>query len=96
MTPTGVAPGMVHEELQRASEELQAAAEVADGEERERLEGQAEAFAKLAESGTDHGRLARHENALREIKAATGETVGEHVDAAMASITAYRETLDGV
>jgi hypothetical protein len=87
---------MVHEELQRASEELQAAAEVADGEERERLEGQAEAFAKLAESGTDHGRLARHENALREIKAATGEAVGERVDAAMASITAYRETLDGV
>ena len=87
---------MVHEELQRASEELQAAAEVADDEERERLEGQAEAFAKLSESGTDHGRLARHENALREIKAATDETVGEHVDAAMASITAYRETLDGV
>jgi len=87
---------MAHEELQRASEELQVAAEAADGEERERLEGQAESFAKLAEHGADHGRLARHENALREIKAATDEAVGEHVDAAMASITAYRETLEGV
>lgn len=87
---------MAHEQLERASEELQAAAEAADGEERDRLEGQAESFAELAEHGADHGRLARHENALREIKAATDETVGEHVDAAMASITAYRETLEGV
>ena len=87
---------MVHEKLQRASEELRAAAEAAEGEEQERLEGQAEAFAKLAERGADHGRLARHENALREIKAASSDGTVEHVEAAMAAITAYRETLDGV
>lgn len=87
---------MTHDRLRRASEELHAAAEAADGEQRNRLTDQAEALAGLAESGTDHGRLARHENVLREIKTATDETVGEHVDAAMASITAYRETLDGV
>jgi CHASE3 domain sensor protein len=87
---------MAHEKLQRASEELQAAAEAADDEQRDRLEDQAEAFAKLAETGADHGRLARHENALREIKAASGRDVVERVDAAMEAISAYRETIEGV
>lgn len=87
---------MAHDELERASEKLRAAAEAASGDERERLERQADQFATLAETGTDHGRLARHENTLREIRAATGETAAEHVEAAMDAITAYRETLDGV
>jgi hypothetical protein len=87
---------MAHEELTRACEERRAAAEAADGEERERLDRQADQFAELAERGTDHGRLARHENALREIEAASGEDVVEHIEAAMDAITAYRETLEGV
>jgi hypothetical protein len=87
---------MAHEQLQRASDELAAAAELTDGDERDRLERQAEQFADLAETGADHGRLARHENALREIKAATGDEVGERIDAAMEAITAYRETIEGV
>jgi len=87
---------MAHEQLQRASEELTAGAELADGDERDRLERQAEQFGKLAETGADHGRLARHENALREIKAATGDEVGDRIDAAMEAITAYRETIEGV
>jgi hypothetical protein len=87
---------MTHEQLQRASEELTAAAELADGDEQDRLEQQAEQFGKLAETGADHGRLARHENALREIKAATGDEVGDRIDAAMEAITAYRETIEGV
>lgn len=87
---------MAHEELQRASEELRAAAEAADGEERERLDRQADQFATLAERGTDHGRLARHENALRELKASAGDDAVEHIEAAMEAITAYRSTLDGV
>jgi hypothetical protein len=87
---------MAHEQLQRASDELAAAAELADGDERDRLERQAEQFADLAETGADHGRLARHENALREIEAATGDAVGERIDAAMEAITAYRETIEGV
>lgn len=87
---------MAHEQLQRASEELAAAAELTDGDERDRLERQAEQFADLAETGADHGRLARHENALREIEAATGDEVGERIDAAMEAITAYRETIEGV
>jgi len=87
---------MTHEQLQRASDELAAAAELATGDERDRLERQAEQFETLAETGADHGRLARHENALREIKAATGDDVNERVDAAMDAITAYRETIEGV
>jgi len=87
---------MAHEQLQQASDELAAAAELAGGDERDRLERQAEQFGKLAESGADHGRLARHENALRESKAATGDEAGERIDAAMAAITAYRETIEGV
>jgi len=87
---------MAHEQLQRASDELDAAAELAAGDERDRLERQAEQFAKLAETGADHGRLARHENALREIKSATGDEVGERIDEAMDAITAYRETIEGV
>jgi len=89
---------MAHDKLERASEELYAAAAVAaaNSKERERLERQADQFANLAETGTDHGRLARHENALREIKAAAGDEVSEHVEDAMDAITAYRETLDGV
>jgi len=87
---------MAHEQLQRVSDELDAAAELAAGDERDRLERQAEQFAKLAETGADHGRLARHENALREIKSATGDEVGERIDEAMDAITAYRETIEGV
>lgn len=87
---------MAHDQLQRASDELRAAADLADGEERDRLERQADQFETLAETGADHGRLARHENALREIRAATGEDVGEHVAAAMEEISAYRETIEGV
>jgi hypothetical protein len=84
------------EQLELVSDELAAAAELADGDERDRLERQAEQFADLAETGADHGRLARHENTLREIKAATGDEVGERIDAAMEAITAYRETIEGV
>ncbi|AZH24053.1 DUF7553 family protein [Haloplanus aerogenes] len=87
---------MAHEQLQRASDELTAAAELAAGDESDRLERQAEQFANLAETGADHGRLARHENALREIKAATDDDVNERIDAAMDAITAYRETIEGV
>jgi hypothetical protein len=89
---------MAHDQLERASEELYAAAAaaVANSKERERLEGQADQFATLADRGPDHGRLARHENALREIKAAADDDVSERIEAAMDAITAYRETLEGV
>ncbi|WP_248895783.1 DUF7553 family protein [Haloplanus halobius] len=87
---------MAIDELERASEELRAAADLTDGDERDRLEQQAEHLANLAESGADHGRLARHANTLHELKSATGADAGEHIDAAMEAISAYRETIEGV
>jgi hypothetical protein len=87
---------MSRDNLRRASEELRAAADLTDGDERNRLDRQADQLADLADTGADHGRLARHENALRELAAATGPDAGERIDAAMAAIRAYRETVEGV
>ncbi|WP_338740192.1 DUF7553 family protein [Haloplanus salilacus] len=87
---------MTVSELERASDELDAAAELADGDASERLATQADHLAELAETGADHGRLARHENTLRELEADAGDDVAARIDAAMDSITAYRETIEGV
>lgn len=89
---------MTRPQLQRASDELDAAADLAAGEAKNRLEYQAEQLATLAtrESETDHGRLARHTNALRELAAEADDEIAAHVEEAMEAITAYRETLDGV
>lgn len=84
--------------LRRASEELRAAAEAAEGDARQRLHEQSEALADLAarERGPDHGRLARHERAIEDAAADAGETVTDHVEAALEAIHAYRETVEGV
>ena len=90
---------MTREKLQTASEELRKASEAAADEERtRRLHEQSTQFARLAtaDSGPDHGRLARHLNALSEMREEAGENVAEHIDAAEEAITAYRETVDGV
>jgi hypothetical protein len=89
---------MSREHLRRASEHLGTAAEVADGDAGERLREQAEQFARLAdrERGPDHGRLARHERALREVAADAGEAVTAHVEDALEAVHAHRETIEGV
>jgi hypothetical protein len=90
---------MVHENLQRARELIEAAANAATHDDAiERLETQAAEFATHAESerGPDHGRLARHERILTEIAEAEGGTVATKVDEALDAIRAYRETIDGV
>ncbi|WP_049980346.1 DUF7553 family protein [Halolamina rubra] len=90
---------MTREELQTASEELRRASTAAtDAERQRRLYDLSDQFATLAaaDSGPDHGRLARHLNALNELRDGAGGDVTEHVDAAEAAITEYRETVDGV
>jgi len=87
---------MAHEQLERASDTLHSAADLATGDAAERLTTQANQFEELAETGADHGRLARHENALREIKSSASDEVVEKIDEAMSAITAYRETIEGV
>lgn len=66
--------------------------ESADGGKRDRLERQADRLAALAETGADHGRLAGHENTLREVKTKANDDVAVRIDA----ITAYREPIEGV
>ncbi|QKY20637.1 hypothetical protein B4589_009695 [Halolamina sp. CBA1230] len=90
---------MPREKLQTASEELRKAAESAtDSDLQERLHEQSDQFAQLAtaDRGPDQGRLARHLNALSEIRDAASEEVASHVDDAEEAITAYRETVGGV
>ena len=90
---------MTREQLRTASDHLRQASEAAtDDELVERLHDQSNQFARLAtaDSGPDHGRLARHLNALSEMREQGGNDVKEHIDAAEAAITAYRETVEGV
>ncbi len=84
--------------LNDASETLKTAADAADGEIETRLRAQAETLADLADRqfGADHGRLARIEHALREIAADAEEPIAEQIDEAMAAITAFRGTIEGV
>ncbi|MEF8800868.1 MAG: hypothetical protein V5A38_07155 [Halolamina sp.] len=90
---------MTREQLRTASEELRMASEGAvDPDIERRLHDQSDQFATLAtaDHGPDHGRLARHLNALKEIREEASEEVTEQIEAAEAAITAYRETVEGV
>lgn len=89
---------MARSELRTAAEDLRQAAELAtDDGRRERLENQATEFESLAdaERGPDHGKLARHEHILSEI-ANEEDDAAESIEAALESIRAYRQTVEGV
>lgn len=90
---------MTSEEIREASEVLDQAAERTDDEDlRERLTEQADQLAALAERdrGPDHGRVARHQGSLRDIKADAGGALDEPIDEANDLLNAYRETVEGV
>lgn len=89
---------MTREELANASEALSAAAGDAAGETAAKLDEQARQLASLAEAerGPDHGRLARHQAALRDLRATADGSVAERIDEANDLINAHRETLPGV
>lgn len=89
---------MPREELDEASAILQEAkASVSDADVRERLETQAEQIALLAErdQAPDHGRLDRHQHALRGMKTDAPE-IADELDAANDLINAFRQTIEGV
>lgn len=91
--------GMPREELQSASGDLRDASELTDDEDAAAtLADQAEQFDRLAtrEQGPDHGRLARHENALTEVMDSLEGEALDLVESALASIRSYRETVEGV
>lgn len=89
---------MTRGELSEAADALRRAADgAADAQTRERLEEQASQFDTLAEAkrGPDHGRLARHEHILAEI-AREEDDAAVDIEAALESIRAYRQTVEGV
>jgi hypothetical protein len=93
---------MTRELLQQASDELRRASELAPEDVTERVYEQSNQLAKLAtaDRGPDHGRLARHTNALAEIAddldAADATEAAGHVREARRLISEYREDLPGV
>jgi len=89
---------MNRDELERAAALLEEAAEDAADEAAEAIRTQAEQLRSLVERerGPDHGRLDRHQQALRDIEASVDENVSERIDEANALITEYRMTLEGV
>lgn len=70
----------------------------AAGEAGDRLDGLAEQLETLAtaERGPDHGRLARIQNALSEVKAEVDDDAAATIDEAVERILDYRETVQGV
>ena len=89
---------MSHEHLEAASEAITSASESADGETADRLADHADQLARLADgtSDPDHGRLARHEHALRSIVEDADEETTAEVNRGLAEIRSFRETLEGV
>lgn len=89
---------MTRSELSEAADALRRAADGAeDARTRERLEDQATQFDALAEAerGPDHGKLARHEHILTEIAREEDDAAAD-IEAALDSIRAYRQTVEGV
>ena len=90
---------MTHEELSEASELVRRAADATDdADSAETLTNQADQLDRLAERdrGPDHGRIARHQHALRDVQ---DELDGEPADLlaeANERLNAYRSTVEGV
>jgi len=90
---------MTREELATASDLLESAAESTDDAEiADRLGDLADQLDTLAERerAPDHGRLARIENALGELREDADEATVATIDDAEDEIVAFRETIEGV
>jgi len=90
---------MTHGELTKASDLLESAAtDTGNDDARERLGDLAGQLERLstADSGADHGRLARIQSALNELKRGDGADVTETIDEADDAINEFRSDLEGV
>ncbi|WP_435065268.1 DUF7553 family protein [Halobaculum sp. EA56] len=89
---------MTRKLLSDASDHVRRAAEAADGEAAERLDGVADDLAAAADrdKGPDHGWLDRRTHIVRDAAADAGEEAQGHADAAVECINEYREDVPGV
>lgn len=89
---------MTRDELITASDALGEAADHASGDRSTQLTDVSETLADLAEREPkpDHGRLARLEYTLRELKESSDEALVDNVNDALAQIKEYRKTVEGV
>lgn len=85
------------EKLREASNVLREAADSVGGTAGEHLRTQADELGNLAdrERGPDHGRVARHQQKLRDIKE-DEPSAADAVKAANKRLNEYRETVEGV
>jgi len=90
---------MVREKLQEAATRLETASDGAGtdaaSDRLADLAGQLDDLA-TADRGPDHGRMARIQNALSDLKDDVAAEVVDEIDAAKDAISAYRETVEGV
>ncbi|WP_276272735.1 DUF7553 family protein [Haloarcula litorea] len=90
---------MARDELADASDHLESAADETDSDAAaERLGELADQLDRLAtaDRGPDHGRLARIQSAIDEVRSGDGADVAEALDAADDRIDDYRADLEGV
>lgn len=90
---------MPRESLQTASEALESAAQgTGSSNASDRLADLADQLGTLAtaDTGPDHGRLARIQSALHDLESGDGADVADDIEAADEAINEYRSDLDGV
>jgi hypothetical protein len=90
---------MTRQELATAGDELATAADLAGATaEADRLGDLADQLRRLAdaERGPDHGRLARIQSAMHDVRETVDADAADRIAAAHDAIDAYRETLEGV
>ncbi|GAA0205234.1 DUF7553 family protein [Halobaculum roseum] len=85
--------------LVEAAEHAERAADAADGEAADRFDRVADdlrAVADESRSGPDHGWMAKRINTIREAASDANDDVRGHAEAAVESISEYREDVPGV
>jgi hypothetical protein len=89
---------MTREALETAASHLRTASDHATDEPGDRLADLAGQLEDLATSdrGVDHGRLARVQNALVDLRETVGAPAADAIDDADDAIDDFRQTLDGV
>lgn len=89
---------MTHEALEAASRVLRQAATAAEPDQGAILANQADQLAELAarRRGPDHGRIARHQHALRHVSGNVGGEVAALIGDANDLLVEYRTTIEGV